>query len=202
MEKRTSSPEAKTVAATGSMSEDSGGGLRLQDVKRFHRQSTISCDASFAATTAPISGPIADIPPLPEADPPPSPSLPETVGNSSGKKGGPESPSRRKTSSKLTATDEHQLYVADDSGSFIASLRSQLKPINEWTAKWHHELIKTNNTPVAAVGGSVSSPNSGGQVDQAVASARSSLSVPASPNQHQAFTFDEYPGTKFDLINR
>ena len=89
----------------------------------------------------------------------------------------------------------------DESGSFISNLRSQLKPINEWTAKWHCDLMKINNTNTTPPpNGATSSPaptggGGGHQPDPSINPCpRNSLSVPSTPNQHQAFTFDVYPG--------
>lgn len=170
-------------------------------LKRLSRQSTVSCDANFAAPMM-----LADIPArIPEGELPP-PETPSPSIRSGSKSKTPESPSRRKTSCKPPAgmmMEEHQLEasgvastaVDEMSGSFMANLRSQLKPINEWTAKWHCDLMKiNNNTPSSPGVGPPSSGNSGSLLDPPGTRSRSSLSVPSSPNQLSAFTFDEYPG--------
>jgi hypothetical protein len=207
--------------------EESGGGsdvhqrggyvLSLPQMKRLHRQSTVSCDGNFATGLTP-SGAGGNGGHMPERIPesqilcssemPPPPPDPIRMK-------GPESPNRRKTSSKNGSHNlmEHQELVQqhpatiqqhpaennpDESvGSFISSLRSQLKPINEWTSKWHCDLMKANNSP-SALASSSTSPGGGGAVSHVETSSRNSLSVPSTPNQHQTFTFDEFPGKTGD----
>ena len=185
MEKRPSSPEVKLAVA------EEGGGmgslLHHHDHKRLHRQSTISCDANFATGSSPT--PLTDIPPrIPEALLQPETSSKAQPSHKAGG-GGPDSPSRRKTSSKSpqagasVPADADALDV-DESSSFMANLRSQLKPINDWTVK-HFDLMKMTT------GNSTTATNPDGLL---LPSARNSVSVPSSPHQHQAFTFEEYPG--------
>ena len=218
MEKRASSPEVNKLLTEGSEEESiglldvqqqRGYGLSLPQMKRLHRQSTVSCDGNFA-TGLPNA-----MTQMPERIPEsqilcseiPSSSLePDPI-----RMKGPESPCRRKTSknngnnnNNTMATEQQELVVqqpieqsstttvennnTDESvGSFISSLRSQLKPINEWTSKWHCDLMK--NSPAALL---ATSP---GAVSHVETSSRNSLSVPSTPNQHQTFTFDEFPGT-------
>lgn len=206
LEKRPSSPEVNKLLTEGS-EEESGGLLDLQrgyvlslpQMKRLHRQSTVSCDGNFA-TSSPSTN-IAQLPErIPESQIPPSeiPSEPDPI-----RMKGPESPNRRKTSKNcntlMTAPSDQQELVHpiqagavestdENVGSFISNLRSQLKPINEWTSKWHCDLMKNSSAL----------PTSPGAVSHVETSSRSSLSVPSTPNQHQAFTFDEFPGTYCD----
>lgn len=218
LEKRASSPEVNKLLTEGSEEESCGlldvqqqrgYVLSLPQMKRLHRQSTVSCDGNFA-TGLPNA-----MTQMPERIPEsqilcseiPSSSLePDPI-----RMKGPESPCRRKTSknngnnnNNTMATEQQELVQqsiqqssattttvennnTDESvGSFISSLRSQLKPINEWTSKWHCDLMK--NSPAAL-------PTSPGAVSHVETSSRNSLSVPSTPNQHQTFTFDEFPGT-------
>lgn len=185
--------------------EESGGGLladvhqrgyvlSLPQMKRLHRQSTVSCDGNFATGLTPSVGAAH----MPERIPESQILCPEMPPDPIRMKG-PESPNRRKASSKnghnLTEQElaqQHPTIQAESNntdesvGSFISSLRSQLKPINEWTSKWHCDLMK--NSPAALP----TSP--GGAVGHVETSSRNSLSVPSTPNQHQTFTFDEFPG--------
>lgn len=207
LEKRPSSPEVNKLLTEGS-EEESGGLLDLQrgyvlslpQMKRLHRQSTVSCDGNFA-TSSPSTN-IAQLPErIPESQIPPSeiPSEPDPI-----RMKGPESPNRRKTSKNcntlMTAPSDQQELVHpiqagavestdENVGSFISNLRSQLKPINEWTSKWHCDLMKNSSAL----------PTSPGAVSHVETSSRSSLSVPSTPNQHQAFTFDEFPEAGLEL---
>ena len=160
-----------------------GSALSLQQMKRLHRQSTVSCDGNFAtcSPTVAIGQHV-----MPER-------IPEGVvvliaEHPAVRTKGPESPNRRKTSKNTNGGNhnvEDLVQEADDrDGSFMSNLRSQLKPINDWTSKWHCELMKSS-TPLASSPGAVSNVET---------SSRNSLSVPSTPNQHQAFTFDEFPG--------
>jgi len=179
------------------------------ELKRLNRQSTISCDANFAAVS-----------PVPPSSPFHSQEAGKSNTSSSATTTVVVDPSavvqanvksnakeQRKMSSKPLAVlaglaDQHQPEQTpeDESGSFISNLRSQLKPINEWTAKWHCDLMKINNTNTTPPpNGATSSPaptgGGGHQPDPSINSCpRNSLSVPSTPNQHQAFTFDVYPG--------
>lgn len=178
--------------------EESGGLLDLQhgyvlslpQMKRLHRQSTVSCDGNFATSSPSVS--IAQLPePIAESQIPLSEisSEPDPI-----RMKGPESPNRRKISKNCSNLTDHELVhpiqasivesTDENVGSFISNLRSQLKPINEWTSKWHCDLMKNSSAL----------PTSPGAVSHVETSSRSSLSVPSTPNQHQAFTFDEFPG--------
>ncbi|XP_059350540.1 uncharacterized protein LOC130693334 isoform X2 [Daphnia carinata] len=204
LEKRPSSPEVNKLLTEGS-EEESGGVLDLQrgyvlslpQMKRLHRQSTVSCDGNFATSSPSVN--IAQLPErIPESQIPPSeiPSDPIRMK-------GPESPNRRKTSKTCntlmtTSSDQQELVqiqagvvesTDENVGSFISNLRSQLKPINEWTSKWHCDLMKNSSAL----------PTSPGAVSHVETSSRSSLSVPSTPNQHQAFTFDEFPEAGLEL---
>ena len=172
------------------MENDSG------ELKRLNRQSTISCDANFAATgqqqqqeAGRMMGGSGGVDPS------------AVVGIQANVKSNAKEHQQiqRKTSSKplavaagLAETGSDQqvttpgVVETDESGSFISNLRSQLKPINEWTAKWHHDLMKINNT---------TPPPTTQSTGEVPCSSKNSLSVPSTPNQHQAFTFDVYPGT-------
>ncbi len=223
LEKRASSPEVNKLLAEGS-EEESGGllgsdvhhgrgyVLSLPQMKRLHRQSTVSCDGNFATVLTPIGA--ASAAHMPERIPESQILCSEMSPPDPIRMKGPESPNRRKTGSKncsLMATEHqqqelvHQQHPAtiqqsennnnpDESvGSFISSLRSQLKPINEWTSKWHCDLMKANSPSALA-----STSPGGGAVSHVETSSRNSLSVPSTPNQHQTFTFDEFPGKTGD----
>lgn len=183
------------------------------ELKRLNRQSTISCDANFAA--------VSPAPPTSSSSPIHSQEagksnisscatvvVDQSVVQANVKSNAKE---QRKMSSKPLAVvaglaDQQQpeqtpaTSETDESGSFISNLRSQLKPINEWTAKWHCDLMKINNTnttppPNGATSSLAPTGVGGHQPDSSINScSRNSLSVPSTPNQHQAFTFDIYPG--------
>lgn len=206
LDKRASSPEVKLSSADPS-EEETGGLLDLQrgsvlslpQMKRLHRQSTVSCDGNFATSSPTVT--VAQMPVrIPEGAIPSE--IPVDPDQAAVRMKGPESPNRRKiskNSSGHSLMQEHQLQQpqelvqveTDESGSFISNLRSQLKPINEWTSKWTHcDIMK--NSPVSA---------SPGAVSHVETSSRNSLSVPSTPNQHQAFTFDEFPGRFLNIFN-
>ena len=80
--------------------------------------------------------------------------------------------------------------VVGDHDGFMANLRSQLRPINEWTSKLHADLKNSL---------SVQSATSGGSDMGGVDHHDKSVSVPSSPHHHHAFTFDEFAG-KLDIV--
>lgn len=87
-----------------------------------------------------------------------------------------ESPRRKMTPASV---------VVGDHDGFMANLRSQLRPINEWTSKLHADLKNSLSVQSATNG----SPEGGG-VDHHC----SSISVPSSPHHHHTFTFEEFAG--------
>lgn len=214
LEKRPSSPEVK-LAIPAMRDEETTSAARLDDLqrasllslpqmKRLHRQSTVSCDGNFATCSPTVSPAEPHMPDrIPEGAI--SPDIPATDSAAAASASadpflsrikGPESPNRRKISKNssghsLVPADHNQELISatltadnDESGSFISNLRSQLKPINEWTSKWHCDIMKNTN-PLAS---------GSGVAGHAETNSRNSLSVPSTPNQHQAFTFDEFPG--------
>lgn len=183
--------ERSEEETAGSLDLQRGSVLSLPQMKRLHRQSTVSCDGNFATCSPTVT--VAQMPErIPEgAIPPEIPADPDPASCHPVRIKGPESPNRRKISKNssghsLMPDQPHEMaqqVETDECNSFISNLRSQLKPINEWTSKWHCDIMK--NHPV------LSSP---GSVSHVETSSRNSLSVPSTPNQHQAFTFDEFPG--------
>lgn len=126
-----------------------GSALSLQQTRRLHRQSTISCDGNFATASVPEKRSLRNAPP------------PASLGETGAE-----------------PTPRHETLVESD--EFTASSCNQLRPVNEWPVKWSAEGSKN---------GSLASPAS-----QADTSSRNSLSVPSTPMQHQAFTFDVFNG--------
>ena len=126
--------------------------------RRLHRQSTVSCDGNFAVSC---------------------PTIEQNVDGDSltadDQQLDVKSPVWKRKISRETVPEEIYAEEVDDSAEagFVANLRSQLRPVNEWTTKWHADF---------------KNPLTGAECS------RNALSVPSSPNRHQSFTFDEFPG--------